>query len=83
MKNKNDNSYTAYIVVDAGTRSVLRTRSYANSTSLYSRDVGEAHIFYKRTAAQSCASNINSRGGRRDRLHLQVTPITLYRRRTR
>lgn len=65
MPNKNTKKYdtmrTVYIVRDAGRRVFLNRRAYTGRSYTIWGNLDEAHIFYRKAQAQSCASNINAR----------------------
>lgn len=53
--------YTAFIVRDENSRRFLNARTYTGRARGIWDTIEEAHVFYTREKAQSCASNINAR----------------------
>jgi len=53
---------TAYIVRDAVDRRYLNAPTYTGRRASAWGRIGESHIFWSRTAASRCASDINRRG---------------------
>ena len=54
--------YTAYVVTNNRGDSFLNSRVYTGrAEGVWSRDLGDAHIFRGVKQAQSCAGNINRR----------------------
>lgn len=58
---KNDTMRTVYIVRDASRRVFLNRRAYTGRSYTIWGNFDDAHIFYRKAQAQSCASNINAR----------------------
>jgi hypothetical protein len=61
-KNTDKQYYTAYVVTNNRGDSFLNTRVYTGrAEGVWSRELGDAHIFRGVKMAQSCAGNINRR----------------------
>jgi hypothetical protein len=79
--NKNQGTYTAFIVRDANKRRFLTTPTYSGRVRGVWGLMNEATVFSTREEAQSCASNINSRRPEGYSAYFaQVRPITIRRR---
>lgn len=73
-----DNYFTAYIVRETNTGKFLNRRAYSGRLRGIWSAKADAQIFYSRSKASSCASNINHR--RPDgpsSYYAQVTPVLL------
>jgi hypothetical protein len=70
--------YTAYIVRDSNSRRFLNRKVYTGRQRGIWGLQGDAHIFYQKAQAQSCASNINRRHDRGfSAFFAEVVPVKL------
>lgn len=82
MKNNNNGFYTVYVVSNTLNGSCLTEPAYALSSASFDK-IEKAYTFHDRKKAQSCASNINRRGGKMvNGKFATVVPVTMKRRST-